>query len=95
MRYCMEVTGRPVASIAPRKMNHTAQAILAIRLLQSLPNWDRVATVYGDIEGHLDDLVSDLEGNDWGDLIVSDEELEALRADQGWIDQVVREASAA
>ena len=76
-------------------MNHTAQALMAIRLLQSLPNWDRVATVYGGIEGHLEDLASDLEGNDWGDLIVSDEELAALRADQDWIDQVVREASQA
>ena len=76
-------------------MNHTAQAILAIRLLQSLPNWDRVSTVYGDIAEHLEDLASDLENNDWDDLIVSDEELAELRADQGWIDQVVREASAA
>jgi len=76
-------------------MNHTAQALLAIRLLQSLPNWDRVATVYGDIEDHLNDLAQDLEGNDWGDLIVSDEELASLRADQGWIDQVILEASAA
>mgnify|MGYP006287458487 FL=1 len=91
----MDVAGRPAASIAHRQMNHTAQAILAIRLLQSLPNWDRVATVYGGIEDHLADLVSDLEGNDWGDLIVSDEELAELRADQGWIDQVVREAQAA
>lgn len=95
MRYCMEVVGRPAAPIAPRQMNHTAQAILAIRLLQSLPNWDRVATVYGGIEDHLNDLALDLESNDWDDLIVSDEELAALRADQGWIDQVVREASRA
>ena len=50
-------------------MNHTAQALLAIRLLQSLPNWDRVATVYGDIDDHLNDLAQDLEGNDWGELI--------------------------
>lgn len=76
-------------------MNHTAQAILAIRLLQSLPNWDRVSTVYGDVNGHLADLASDLENNDWGDLIVSDDELAALRADQGWIDQVIAEAAAA
>mgnify|MGYP006269749055 CR=1 FL=1 len=95
MRYSEQVAGRPAASIAPRQMNHTAQAILAIRLLQSLPNWDRVATVYGGIEDHLEDLARDLEGNDWDDLIVSDEELAALRADQGWIDQVIKEASAA
>jgi hypothetical protein len=76
-------------------MNHTAQALLAIRLLQSLPNWDRVSTVYGDIGGHLADLASDLENNDWGDLIVSDDELAALRADQSWINQVLAEAAAA
>ena len=51
-------------------MNHTAQAILAIRLLQSLPNWDRVAAVYGGIEEHLEDLAQDLENNDWSDLLV-------------------------
>jgi len=75
-------------------MNYTAQALMAIRLLQSLPNWDRVSTVYGDIDGHLADLASDLESNDWGDLIVSDEELAAIRADHSWIDQVVAEAAA-
>ena len=76
-------------------MNHTAQALLAIRLLQSLPNWDRVSIVYGDIDEHLADLASDLEGNQWDELIVSDGELAALRADQGWIDQVISEASQA
>jgi len=75
-------------------MNHTAQALMAIRLLQSLPNWDRISTVYGDIDGHLADLASDLEGNDWGDLIVTDDELAVLRVDQQWIDQVIAEASA-
>jgi len=75
-------------------MNHTAQALMAIRLLQSLPNWDRISTVYGDIDGHLADLASDLENNDWCDLIVTDDELAALRVDQQWIDQVVAEAAA-
>ena len=76
-------------------MNHTAQALMAIRLLQSLPNWDRISTVYGDIDGHLADLASDLEGNDWGDLIVTDDELAALRADQTWVDQLIAGANAA
>lgn len=67
---------------------------MAIRLLQSLPDWDRIATVYGDIDGHLADLASDLEGNDWGDLIVTDDELAALRTDQQWINQVITEANA-
>ena len=75
-------------------MNHTAQALMAIRLLQSLPDWDRIATVYGDIDGHLADLASDLEGNDWGDLIVTDDELAALRTDQQWINQAITEANA-
>jgi hypothetical protein len=75
-------------------MNHTAQALMAIRLLQSLPNWKRIATVYGDIDGHLADLASDLEGNDWCDLVVTDDELAALRADQTWVDQLIAEANA-
>jgi squalene cyclase len=75
-------------------MNHTAQALMAIRLLQSLPNWERIATVYGDIDEHLADLASDLEGNDWGELIVTDDELAALRADQQWVNQVIAEANA-
>jgi hypothetical protein len=81
-------------------MNHTAQALMAIRLLQSLPNWDRVACVYGDIEVHLNDLASDLENNDWGDLIVTDDELAVLHPQSHsylfgqWIDQVIAEASA-
>ena len=67
---------------------------MAIRLLQSLPNWKRIATVYGDIDDHLADLASDLEGNDWGELIVTDDELAALRADQQWVNQVIAEANA-
>ena len=54
-------------------MNHTAQALLAIRLLQSLPNWDRVAAIYGGIEEHLEDLASDLENNEWRELIIVDQ----------------------
>lgn len=76
-------------------MNHTAQALMAIRLLQSLPNWDRVACVYGDIEAHLEDLASDLEGNDWEDLVVDDAALADYKADHAWIDRVIAEASAA
>jgi hypothetical protein len=76
-------------------MNHTAQALMAIRLLQSLPNWDRVACVYGDIEGYLDDLADDLERNDWSDLVVDDERLADYKADHAWIDRVLTEASRA
>jgi hypothetical protein len=75
-------------------MNHTAQALMAIGLLQSLPNWDRVACVYGDIEVHLNDLASDLENNDWGDLVIDDARLAEYKADHAWIDQVIAEASA-
>jgi hypothetical protein len=76
-------------------MNHTAQALMAIRLLQSLPNWDRVACVYGDIENYLNDLASDLENNDWNDLVINDARLAEYKADHAWIDQVIAEASAA
>ena len=75
-------------------MNHTAQALMAIRLLQSLPNWTRIATVYGDIDEHLADLASDLEGNDWCELIVTDDELAALRVDQQVVNQVIAEVNA-
>ena len=68
---------------------------MAIRLLQSLPNWDRISTVYGDIDGHLADLAADLEGNAWGDLIVTDDQLAAVIADQQWIDRVISEAATA
>ena len=76
-------------------MNHTAQALMAIRLLQSLPNWDRVSCVYGDIEAHLDDLASDLERNDWDDLVIDDARLAEYKADHAWIDQVIAKAAAA
>lgn len=74
-------------------MNHTAQALMAIRLLQSLPSWDRVACVYGDIEENLKDLASDLENNDWGDLVIDDARLAEYKADHAWIDRVIAEAS--
>ena len=61
---------------------------MAIRLLQSLPDWERVAKVYSD----LDDLASDLENNDWQDLIPSDEQLADVREDQAWIDAVILKA---
>ena len=76
-------------------MNHTAQALMAIRLLQSLPNWDRVACVYGDIEDNLNDLASDLENNDWDELVINDAQLAEYKADHAWIDQVIAEASQA
>ena len=65
---------------------------MAIRLLQSLPNWDRVACVYGDIEDNLNDLASDLENNDWDDLVIDDARLAEYKADHAWIDQVIAEA---
>jgi len=68
---------------------------MAIRLLQSLPNWDRVACVYGDIEDHLNDLASDLENNDWNDLVIDNARLAEYKADHAWIDQVIAEAFAA
>jgi hypothetical protein len=76
-------------------MNHTAQALMAIRLLQSLPNWDRVACVYGDIEGNLNDLANDLENNDWDDLVIDDARLAEYKADHAWIDRVIAEANQA
>lgn len=68
---------------------------MAIRLLQSLPSWDRVACVYGDIEENLNDLANDLENNDWGDLVIDDARLAEYKADHAWIDQVIAEASQA
>jgi hypothetical protein len=49
-------------------MEHTAQALLALSLLRSLPNWAAIAETYGDIDGHLDDLVDDLSRYPWGEL---------------------------
>jgi len=49
-------------------MEHTAQALLALSLLRSLPNWAAVAEMYGDIEGHLEDLADDLSRNRWEEL---------------------------
>ena len=49
-------------------MNHTAQALMAIRLLQSLPDWEQVAKCYGGIEGHLEDLANDLANHNWDSL---------------------------
>lgn len=68
---------------------------MAIRLLQSLPNWDRVACVYGDIEGNLNDLANDLENNDWDDLVIDDARLAEYKADHAWIDRVIAEANQA
>lgn len=54
-------------------MDHTAQALMAIRLLQSLPNWEQISATYGDIDEHLGDLADDLSRYPWGELIGSDE----------------------
>ena len=68
MCYSEQVTGRPVAPIAPRHMDHTAQALLALSLLRSLPNWSEIAEIYGDIDEHLGDLVDDLTNHPWEEL---------------------------
>ena len=70
------------AYTAPRQMNNTAQALLALSLLRSLPSWDRIAKTYGDIDDHLGDLVDDLSSHDWEDLAPNDELLEWIKADQ-------------
>ena len=49
-------------------MEYTAQALLALSLLRSLPNWERIAEIYGDIDGHLEDLAHDLSGHRWEEL---------------------------
>ena len=41
---------------------------MAIRLLQSLPDWEQVAKCYGGIEGHLEDLANDLANHNWDSL---------------------------
>jgi hypothetical protein len=73
-------------------MNHTLQALMAIRLLQSLPNWDRVACVYGDVEGYLADLASDLENHDWEELVIDDAKLAEYKADHAWIEEQLEAA---
>lgn len=50
-------------------MENTAQALLALALLRSLPNWSEIAETYGDINGHLDDLVDDLSRHRWEELL--------------------------
>lgn len=49
-------------------MDHTAQALLALSLLRSLPNWSEIAEIYGDIDEHLGDLVDDLTNHPWEEL---------------------------
>lgn len=67
MRYNVE-TGSDPGSHRTSTMDHTAQALLAVALLRSLPKWKRIAEIYGDIDGHLDDLVHDLTNHQWKDL---------------------------
>jgi len=69
-------------------MNHTAQALMAIRLLQSLPNWDRVVKVYAD----LNDLADDLENHDWEDLNPSDQHLADVQEEEAWISAALLQA---
>jgi hypothetical protein len=49
-------------------MNHTAQALMALALLRSLPNWERISQIYGDIDEHLTDLAGDLANYPWEEL---------------------------
>jgi len=49
-------------------MDHTAQALLALALLRSLPNWERIAEIYGGIDEHLSDLAGDLANYPWEGL---------------------------
>lgn len=67
MRYNVE-TGSDPGSHRTSTMDHTAQALLAVALLRSLPKWKRIAEIYGDIDGHLDDLVYDLTNHQWENL---------------------------
>lgn len=41
---------------------------MALALLRSLPNWERIAEIYGHIDEHLSDLVGDLENHPWETL---------------------------
>jgi hypothetical protein len=61
-------TGSDPGSHRTLTMDHTAQALMALALLRSLPNWERISEIYGDIDGHLSDLVGDLENHPWEGL---------------------------
>lgn len=50
-------------------MNHTEQALMALALLRSLPRWEEIAAVYGDIDEHLGDLADDLSRAAWEELL--------------------------
>lgn len=69
VRYSEQVAGTTRDTHRTLKMEHTAQALLAVALLRSLPNWDRISEVYGDIDGDLLDLVHDLENHKWEGLL--------------------------
>lgn len=69
VRYIGQVAGTTRDTHRTLKMEHTAQALLAVALLRSLPNWERISEVYGDIDGHLLDLIHDLENHKWEELL--------------------------
>ena len=68
MRYSAQVAGRPAAIHRTSTMEYTAQALMAIALLRSLPNWERIAEIYGGIDDHLGDLAQDLSNHPWENL---------------------------
>jgi hypothetical protein len=47
----------------------TEQARKALQTLQSLPNWDKIATIYIGDPQLLQDLADDLENGSWEELI--------------------------
>jgi hypothetical protein len=63
-------SGGSTAVHAPQTLTATQQALQAIATLRSLPNWDEVSDVYGDIGEHLGDLADDLTRADWEELLV-------------------------
>jgi hypothetical protein len=50
-------------------MDNRTTALEAIQALQSLPNWEQIAAVYGGLDEHLADLASDLQESGWDDLV--------------------------
>ncbi len=49
-------------------MDNRTAALEAIQALQSLPNWEQIAAVYGGLDEHLQDLADDLQESGWDDL---------------------------
>ena len=68
------MTKLPTAEgVCLQPLTATQQALQAISVLRSLPNWDEVSDVYGDIGEHLADLADDLSRADWDELLEVDE----------------------